>query len=139
MAAWPHEVEVLIEVPRGGSRPSRRRRGFDVGALLPSPFNYGSVLGTVAEDGDPEDVIVLGPRLPIGTRARFPVRGMVRFVDDGKRDDKWVVSPWPPARGEWWAVQAFFLVYPAVKRASHRLRNRDGRTAFEGIERVSRR
>lgn len=132
---WPHDLEVLVEVSRGDHRKPRADGSTDFVSPLPSPFNYGSVLGTAGEDGDPQDVLILGPTLPVGTRGRFPVRGRVRFIDAGVQDDKWVVSAWPPSRGEWLAVRVFFRGYTRFKRVLYRLRRVRGRTAYLGLER----
>ncbi|MDW7730963.1 MAG: inorganic diphosphatase [Methanolobus sp.] len=59
---------------------------------IPALFNYGFVDKSLSEDGMEKDVVVIGPRMRQGTvleRAYFD--GVVRFVDDGMRDDKHIV------------------------------------------------
>ncbi|MEO6598139.1 MAG: inorganic diphosphatase [Planctomycetota bacterium] len=66
------------------------------------PANYGMVpralLGKdIGGDGDPLDVIVLGPALPRGTVAPVMVLGTIRLIDSGDKDDKIIaVSPDSP-------------------------------------------
>lgn len=66
------------------------------------PLNYGMVPRTkLAEsmggDGDPLDILVLGDALPRGTVVPVRVVAVVRYTDDGERDDKLVaVRPGTP-------------------------------------------
>ena len=55
---------------------------------LAYPANYGMIPGTVAGDGDPMDVIVLGPSKPLGSVVRIRPIGVIRAMDGKKRDDK---------------------------------------------------
>lgn len=62
------------------------------------PCNYGMVPRTLlaAElggDGDPLDVLVLGPALPRGTVLPVRILGLIRLVDAGAKDDKLVAVP----------------------------------------------
>jgi len=62
------------------------------------PCNYGMVPGTrlgkeLGGDGDPLDVLVLGPALPRGTVTPVQVLGVIRLVDAGEKDDKLVAVP----------------------------------------------
>ncbi len=57
------------------------------------PANYGMVPRTVLSedrggDGDPVDVVVLGPAIPRGNIARVRIIGVVQLLDDGEQDDK---------------------------------------------------
>ena len=57
------------------------------------PCNYGIVpqalLGKeLGGDGDPLDMLVLGPALPRGTVLPVQVIGVIRLVDGGEKDDK---------------------------------------------------
>lgn len=126
------QVEVIIEVPRGGHEKLRADGSRDFLSPLPCPFNYGSVPGTVSGDGDPLDALVLGPRLPRGTRVRVDVLAEVRFVDAGEPDPKLVCGE-RLGRVDQLRVALFFRGYALAKRALHRLRGRRGRTAYEGI------
>lgn len=93
---------------------------------LPSPFNYGSVVGTMAPDGDPLDVIELGPRLRRGVRVERVPRAVFGFVDEGALDPKVVCSAAPLQPGQRRAVERFFWVYSRFKRGLARARGRTG-------------
>ena len=131
---WPETLEVVVEIPKGTHRKRRADGTLDFLSPVPSPFNYGSVIGTLAPDGDPEDVLILGPRLPRGTRTQLPVRGRVRFIDAGQDDHKWVVSTWPPSKDTWMSVRAFFAVYARAKSGLYRVRGVAGPTRFDGLD-----
>lgn len=126
------EVEVVIEVPRGGHEKLRADGSRDFLSPLPCPFNYGSVPGTLSGDGDPLDALVLGPRLPRGARVRVRVLAEVRFVDAGEADPKLICGQ-RLGRGDRVRVALFFRGYALAKSALYRLRGRRGRTAYEGI------
>ena len=129
-------VDVLIEVPKGGFvKRELSEQGFQVDYVspLPSPFNYGCIPGQEAPDGDDQDVIVMGPRLRAGTRLRGEVVAVVRFVDAGLPDDKWVVSRGPLEDGERRALHRFFRVYALARRALNRRQGVGGATEFKGL------
>lgn len=129
----PNEVEVLVEVPRGGFVKREAGRGIEYVSPIPCPFNYGCVEAIPGADGDPVDVVLLGPRRRAGSRVRATIRGRVRFVDAGVEDDKWIASAAEP--GSLRAVEAFFRVYAVARGLLNRLQGRPGRTAFLGVER----
>lgn len=90
--AVPRFVEVVVEVPRGSFvkwRAEEIRHGYptkwtvDYVGFLPCPFNYGSVPAFEALDGDPQDALVLGPRIPRGCTASIRVEALLKFVDAG--------------------------------------------------------
>ena len=57
------------------------------------PINYGFVPRTFSWDGDPFDVVVLGPKLESGTVAKGAVVGIYHMVDEKGFDPHLVVSP----------------------------------------------
>jgi len=127
------EVEVVVEVPRG-SRVKRAADGsVDFVSPWPSPFNYGSVPDHPSADGEPLDALILGQALPVGHRARWPVHGVVRFVDQDLPDDKLICSASPPTPAQEHRIRTFFRRYARIKRAWSRLRGQ-GTVAFRGIE-----
>lgn len=123
------EVTVRIEVPRGGLVKRRADGRLDYVSPVPCPFNYGSVPDRVGGDGDPQDAVLLGPRRPAGHEERATVRAVVRFVDAGRPDDKWICGP-EPTRAERALVVAFFRAYAAFKAALNRARGLDGETRY---------
>ncbi len=115
-------VEVLIEVPRGGLVKRRMDGSVDFVSPIPCPYNYGHVLDTIGGDGDPVDVIVLGPRLARGHKGRHVARAALRFIDAGDIDDKVVCSSSPLTRPQRTALVMFFRLYVRAKRLLHRAR-----------------
>ena len=93
-------VTGYIEIPRG----ERRKYEFDMKAnrraidrVMPAsiggyPVNYGFVPQTVAWDGDPFDILVLGPPLRGGTLVRGVIVGLMHMEDEKGLDSKVVVS-----------------------------------------------
>ena len=126
----PTDVEVKIEVQRGGFVKWSSDGTVDFLSPVPCPFNYGSVQGTVAEDGDPIDAVVLGPILGKGSTRRFRVWGSIDFVDDGATDTKLVCGAREPTPREWRRIRRFFWIYTWAKRAMNRAR---GRTGWTGV------
>jgi inorganic pyrophosphatase len=57
------------------------------------PVNYGFVPQTISYDGDPFDVLVLGPALPGGKVVRGIPLGVMFMEDEKGLDSKVVVSP----------------------------------------------
>lgn len=131
----PKSIEVSIEV-EGGSFVKRRPDGsVDFFSPFPSPFAYGSVVGSLAPDGDPEDALVIGSRPSRGSRVRLPVWGQVLFWDAGVEDHKWVVALEPPTEREWIRIERFFWCYALTKRALYAVRRVSGGVVFEGVQR----
>ena len=93
-----------VEIPRG----ERRKFEFDIKAntrivdrVMPEsvggyPVNYGFVPQTISYDGDPFDVLVLGPAITGGTTVRGVIVGIMFMEDDKGLDSKVVVSPLGP-------------------------------------------
>ena len=132
MSTQPTTVEVVIEVPRFGFVKRATDGRVDIVSPLPCPFNYGSVPGTRAPDGDPVDAVVLGPRRAANSRCVLPVWGTVDFIDAGDEDPKLIVAERPPTAWERWQVDAFFTAYAVLKRAVNFARGRGGPTTFRG-------
>ncbi len=127
---------MLVEVPRGGFVKKSAAGVTDYVSPLPSPFNYGCVPGVLGGDGDPLDVVLLGPRRPRGATVRAEVHGTVRFLDAGAVDDKLICAEQAPSSAERLLVVTFFRAYAVAKRLLNRWRGRAGRTAFLGVDRA---
>jgi inorganic pyrophosphatase len=133
------QVSVRVEVPRGGRVKWGADGGIDFVSPVACPFNYGSAHGHVAADGDPADVIVLGPRLDKGAELQVHLIGCVRFIDAGQEDHKWIGLPAGVARpgdAEAAQIEGFFRRYVWAKRLMGALRLRFGPTRVEGLERA---
>ncbi|MCP4808148.1 MAG: hypothetical protein GY913_31170 [Proteobacteria bacterium] len=134
----PERVDVLIEVPKGGFV---KRELDEVGAKgridfispVPCPFNYGCVPEVPGQDGDPLDVVVLGPRLKAGQRYDRQVVGVVRFWDAGKVDDKLVAGEGTLSEGQRRSLHRFFRVYALARGVLNMRKGLSGRTEFLGV------
>jgi inorganic pyrophosphatase len=94
-------VNAYVEIGRG----DRRKWEFDMAAnrlaidrAIPEaiggyPVNYGFVPQTISYDGDPFDVLVLGPPIPEGRIVRGTIVGLMYMEDEKGFDAKVVVSP----------------------------------------------
>jgi len=102
-------VNMVVEIPAGSNekwevkKKSENPQGLLVRDIedgrprtvkyLPYPFNYGMVPNTVLSeekggDGDPVDVILLGPSRPRGSVHPVKVIGLIKLVDRGQIDYK---------------------------------------------------
>jgi inorganic pyrophosphatase len=92
----PHEVNVVVEIPRGSS--NKVEYDVEIGAFrldrvlyspLYYPCEYGFVPSTLFEDGDPLDILVLATQ-PTFTGCIVVARpvGVLKMSDDKGQDDK---------------------------------------------------
>jgi len=129
-------LEVTIEIPRGSFRKVGSTGRLDFLSPLPCPVNYGSVRTLLGLEGDLLDAVVLGPRLPAGSRVSVLVVGAVGLHDRGLYDDKLVCTPRPLSVGELRRrrrlLLAFFRLYGWAKRLLNLWRGRRGHTALAG-------
>lgn len=109
LSGWPATegefVNVVIEIPAGSVDKWEVRKsdgalvwetnkdGYRKVKYLPYPANYGMVPRTLLPkslggDGDPLDVIVLGPAITRGSVVRVRVIGVLKLLDHGEQDDK---------------------------------------------------
>jgi len=98
----PREVNVVIEVPANGSRVKYELdKTFNllrVDRFMPTsmhyPCSYGFIPSTLAEDGDPVDVLVMTP-FNVQPACLIPCRvlGMLNMVDEAGRDSKLMALP----------------------------------------------
>jgi inorganic pyrophosphatase len=130
-------LEVVIDVPRGSFVKRDDDGRVDYLSPLPCPFNYGSVPDTISGDGDRLDALVLGARLPRGARITLPARALVRFVDAGQSDPKYICGQGPLGRGDRLLVAGFFAAYAHLKGLLNLLRGKGGPTRYDGIEELS--
>jgi inorganic pyrophosphatase len=128
----PPEVEVVIEVPRGSFLKRGSTGHVDFVSPLPCPYNYGSVPNYLGLEGDLLDALVLGPRLPLGTRTQVKAWGAVTMTDRGMTDDKLICSDHPLNPSERRKVLRFFHFYAKCKGLLNVWRRRPGRNACEG-------
>lgn len=124
--------EVVIEVSAWSFVKRRPDGSVDFVSPLPTPFNYGSVIGTQSPDGDPLDALVLGPRMARGARVETCAYAEVDFLDAGLPDPKRICGR-PPTALDRRRIEAFFRVYAIAKRAMYRLRRTHGDTRYRGL------
>jgi inorganic pyrophosphatase len=128
----PPLVEVVVEIPRGGFLKRGSSGKVDFVSPLPCPFNYGSIPNYIGLEGDLLDALILGPRLPMGTRKQVKAWGAVTFMDRGMTDDKLICSDVFPDAAEREAVLRFFCFYAKCKGMLNIWRGRPGRNACDG-------
>jgi inorganic pyrophosphatase len=98
----PNEVNIIVEIQKGGGK---NKYEFDKetgrltldrvnGTTAGYPADYGYVPGTLCEDGDPLDALLIIDE-PVVHGAVVPARpvGVLYMVDDGEGDEKLVCVP----------------------------------------------
>ncbi|MCL5432913.1 MAG: inorganic diphosphatase [Patescibacteria group bacterium] len=99
----PEEINVFIEIPEGVSVKYELDKESGVIFVdrflyteMQYPFNYGFVPGTLADDGDPVDVLVLSSK-PVVPGVVIPSRpiGILEMEDEAGLDDKVIAVPMP--------------------------------------------
>ena len=122
-----------VEIPKGSFL---KRDGNRVEYLspFPCPFNYGSIEGEIAADGDPPDVLLMGARVPGGALREAPQVGRVLFWDDGVEDHKLVTSYQPLSISEKQRVERFFQFYAVARGILNRIQGKSGETRYERTE-----
>jgi inorganic pyrophosphatase len=81
----------------------------------------------------PLDVIILGDKLKAGLRIDEKIIGRVKFIDDGKKDDKYIASQ-DQKRHEM-SIGLFFKIYVLAKTLINFFRHRRlTANRFDGIE-----
>lgn len=97
----PEIINAIIEIPRGTSAKYEYDMELGVFRLdrclqsaMMYPANYGFIPGTLADDGDPLDVLIFN-RTPIdrGTLVECRTIGVLNMDDDGKKDYKILAVP----------------------------------------------
>ena len=99
--AAPEEINVVVEIPQGSRNKyeyDKKLNVFRLDRALHSPIyypgDYGFVPQTLAEDGDPLDVLILvaNPTFSGCLVVARPI-GMLKMIDDGLPDDKILAVP----------------------------------------------
>ncbi len=98
----PHDINVVIEIPQGSSVKYEVDKGS--GAIVVDrflftpmtyPAAYGFIPGTLSDDGDPADALVLTPAVSIVPGAVIRARpiGLLHMVDEAGTDEKIICVP----------------------------------------------
>lgn len=94
-------VSTVIEIPKGSTLKiewDRKNAAFVLDRVEPSifakPVNYGFIPGTLDEDGDELDTLVVTDEpIPTGVYFEAKIVGVLNFEDDGEWDYKIVCVP----------------------------------------------
>ncbi|ODS02982.1 inorganic pyrophosphatase [Methyloceanibacter marginalis] len=98
----PHEVNVIIEIPQGGS-PVKYEMDKKSGALFVDrflhtsmfyPANYGFIPHTLSEDGDPVDCMVIAPT-PVASGVVIRARPIGALLMEDEKASTRKSSPYP--------------------------------------------
>jgi len=95
------EVNTVIEIPKGSTLKvewDRKHAAFMLDRVEPAifakPVNYGFIPGTIDEDGDELDTLVVTDEpIQTGVWLKARVVGILNFEDDGEMDYKVVCVP----------------------------------------------
>lgn len=90
-----------VEIPRGESTKWEFRiplNRLEVDRMIPAelggyPTNYGFIPRTISYDGDPTDVLVLGPPVHNGAIVKGRIVALMQMMDTGDLDSKVVITP----------------------------------------------
>ncbi len=98
----PYDLNAVIEIPQGGE-PVKYEIDKASGALMVDrflhtamfyPANYGFIPHTLADDGDPADIMVVGPTPVVpGAIIRCRPIGALMMVDEAGSDEKILAVP----------------------------------------------
>jgi inorganic pyrophosphatase len=99
--APPNDINVVIEIPQGSSVKYEVEK--ESGAVfvdrflftpMAYPAAYGFIPGTLADDGDPADAMVLVPAAVVpGAVIRARPIGMLQMEDESGQDEKIICVP----------------------------------------------
>jgi inorganic pyrophosphatase len=100
-AKAPEIVNVIIEIRRGerNKYEMNKETGYLTldrvnGTTLGYPTDYGYVPGTLCDDGDPLDaLLIIDESVPHGVLVPCRPIGVLRMVDAGENDEKLIVVP----------------------------------------------
>lgn len=113
----PEDLNVIIEIPLRGMPPVKYELDKESGAMFVSrflhtamyyPVNYGFIPHTLADDGDPIDVCVVG-RVPVmpGAVLRSRPIGVLHMEDEAGADDKILAVPHDKLHPFWEGIQSW--------------------------------
>jgi inorganic pyrophosphatase len=97
----PEKLNILVEVPKGSpakleydEETEQIKEEFVFKDGFKYIYNYGLIPGTLADDGDHLDAIVLTDKIiPSGTVMQVRPFGIIKVIDRGEGDDKLLTSP----------------------------------------------
>lgn len=121
----PHDINVVIEIPQGSAVKYEVDK--ETGAVVVDrflftptayPAAYGFIPGTLAEDGDPLDALVLVPAHVVpGAVIRSRPIGMLRMEDEAGPDEKIICVPHDKVHPQFTDVQSYEQL-PEITRSA---------------------
>jgi len=134
----PEKFVAVIEIPKGGKQKYEMDKATGMLRLdrilytsTHYPANYGFIPRTLAEDGDPLDVLVLCTEMlqPMCLVECYPI-GVFSMTDDEELDEKIIAIPFEEPQMNHWKdigdlpphvfseIQHFFSVYKSLEHAT---------------------
>lgn len=94
-------INTVVEIPKGSILKieyNREKHTFELDRVEPEifakPSNYGFIPGTLDEDGDELDTLIVAPEaIPTGVVMEAKIIGVLNFEDDGEKDHKVICVP----------------------------------------------
>jgi inorganic pyrophosphatase len=122
--APPQDINVVVEIPQGGE-PVKYELDKESGAVVVDRFlhtamfypgNYGFVPHTLAEDGDPIDVLIVGPAAVVpGAVVRCRPVGALMMEDEHGPDEKIIAVPVDALHPYYSGVQSYRDLPPILR------------------------
>ncbi len=94
-------INTVVEISRGSMLKieyNRKKGTFELDRIEPEifvkPSNYGFIPGTLDDDGDELDTLIVSPEpIPTGVVVRANIIGVLNFEDNGEQDHKIICVP----------------------------------------------
>lgn len=94
-------INTVVEIPKGSMLKveyNRKKGTFELDRIEPEifqkPTNYGFIPGTLDDDGDELDTLIICPEtIPLGVVVEARIIGVLNFEDDGEQDHKIICVP----------------------------------------------
>lgn len=94
-------INTVVEISKGSMLKveyNREKCTFELDRVEPEifakPTNYGFIPGTLDEDGDELDTLIICPEaMPLGVVLKARIIGVLNFEDDGEMDHKVICVP----------------------------------------------
>ncbi len=121
----PWDINVVIEIPQGSAvkyEVDKESGAVVVDRFLFTPMAYpaayGFIPGTLADDGDPADALVLVPAAVVpGAVIRARPIGMLRMEDESGQDEKIICVPHDKIHPLYTAVHGIDDLPPIVRQS----------------------
>lgn len=94
-------ITTVVEISKGSILKieyNREKHTFELDRVEPEifakPSNYGFIPGTLDEDSDELDTLIVSPEaIPVGVVVEAKILGVLNFEDDGEKDHKIICVP----------------------------------------------